>query len=114
MICEWSSAEYVSSCPTVFASSIFFLAVCLGQVLMVATGTSLYRKSGPVSHFELSSWETEIGLVPISAGLSFVAILDHCDGLESVHILSLLDVTYRSKEPVSLFIQANTTSLSEK
>ena len=51
--------------------------VSFSAMLVGAMGSSCFRNSGPVSHLDFNKSATEIGLVPISAGLYLVAILDH-------------------------------------
>ena len=77
IICEGSSAEEGSADLPLFVSNILSAVVCLSAGLVNATGFLSFRKSGPVNHLEFKSSGTEIGLVPMSAGLSLVAIYDH-------------------------------------
>ena len=49
--------------------NIFDALSSLSTVFFGSTGSVCFTNSGPVNHFEFKSLGTEIGLVPISAGL---------------------------------------------
>ena len=88
---------------------------CLVEVLGGGLGSSRRRNDGPVSQSEASSFSTEIGRVPMSAGLWSVGTYCHWFGLDILRMALIRLTTYRAglSFGVSFLIQASTSSLSE-
>ena len=78
-------------------------------------GSSSLRKGGPVSQQEACRSLTDIGRVPISAGLYSVAMYCHWFGLDILRMILIRDTSYRLglSFGVSFLIQASTSLLSE-
>ena len=78
-------------------------------------GSSNLRKGGPVSQQEACRSLTDIGRVPISAGLYSVAMYCHWFGLDILRMMLIRDTSYLRGASFgrSFLIHARTSLLSE-